>query len=572
MKKSFFLKVFGGYTLIIIVLSAVILLFSFEKMRDFHIQSLTRDLKSVGSALRPTVKPWLENGRYNELDAAIKKLDNDIQARITVVSPTGIVLADSKENPQGMENHGNRPEIMQALVSDAGASLRYSTTVMEKMLYVAVPVSSNGKIIGIVRVSLFLKDINNFISTLKYSLVNITILAVIVSVVFASLFLRNLSKPVRMLAEASRRVAAGNFDTQIHLAQDDEFSGLAGSFNYMTERVRALFGELSQQKAELNTIISSLQDGLFVIDEKEKIILYNESFQKIAGHDIIKDKFYWEVVRAAEFSQLIRSAFSGKKSLSGEVSIGANAYLCSASYLLTKREVVVLLHDITGIRQLEKIKKDFTVNVSHELRTPLSAIKGYVETLEDSIDEKNMRYLQIVKRHTDRLTSIVEDLLSLSEMEEKECRFEQVRLDEVVVAAANVFTQKLSQKNLSLTLAVEQNLPPIRADQFRLEQMLINLIDNAIKYTEKGSVEIGVSRKDGGIEMYVRDTGIGIPGEHLGRIFERFYVVDKSRSRKLGGTGLGLSIVKHIVLLHNGAIKLDSIPGKGTTFTITLPA
>jgi len=482
-----------------------------------------------------------------------------------------VVLGDSEQNPKTMENHGARPEVREALANNVGTSLRYSTTVMEKMLYVAVPVSSNGKQLGVVRASFFLKDINSFISALKYSLVNITLLAVFVAVLFTVLFLRNISKPVRVLMAASRRIADGNFDTHIHLARNDEFSGLAGSFNYMTERVRSLFGELSQQKAELNTIISSLQEALFVISENEKIVLYNESFQKITGYDNIKDKFYWEVVRSEGFTGLVKNSFAGQKSLSGEISIGDNAYLCSASYLLTKREVVVVLHDITGIKRLEKIKKDFTVNVSHELRTPLSAIKGYVETLEYGIDDNNRRYIEIIKRHTDRLASIVEDLLSLSEMEEKEGSFEQVAIEDVITAAVNVFGQKIAVKNLSLKVAVEKNLPTVRGDQFRLEQMLINLVDNAVKYTQKGFVEIGARRKNDGIEIYVRDTGIGIPAEHVGRIFERFYVVDKSRSRKLGGTGLGLSIVKHIVLLHNGAIEVDSTPDKGTTFTVTLP-
>lgn len=571
MKRSFFLKIFSGYLLIIIILSGVVLLFSFDKIHDFHITSLTQDLKGMGVALRPVVIPLLQKGRYNELDATVKKLDPEMHARITVVNPAGTVLADSEQDPRAMENHGSRPEIKEAIASRVGTSIRYSTTVREKMLYVAVPVDENGKRLGVIRVSLFLRDINGFIAALKVSLAQVTFLVGLLALLFAALFSRFLSKPLAQFADAAKRMAAGDFMAKVYLRKSDEFSGLADSFNFMTERVRALFSELSQQKAELHAIIASLQEGLLVVDKHEKAILCNDSFRRVAGTESIPGKHYWEVLRESEFIQLVKNAAVSRGNFSGEVTIGDKTYLCSASYIPGSEEVVAVMHDITEIKILEKVKRDFTANVSHELRTPLTAIKGYVETIEDGIDETNRGYLEIIKRHTERLVNIVEDLLSLSELEERGIQFVPVDMGAVISNSASMFAQKAEKKGLSLNVRLPGKLPPMNGDQFRLEQMFINLIDNAVKYTEKGSVEISAAARGENIEIRIEDTGIGIPAEHLSRIFERFYVVDKSRTRKLGGTGLGLSIVKHIVLLHQGAIRAESIPGKGCAFVVSLP-
>jgi len=244
----------------------------------------------------------------------------------------------------------------------------------------------------------------------------------------------------------------------------------------------------------------------------------------------------------------------------------------SAAYLPSQNETVLVFHDITGIKNLERIKKDFVVNVSHELRTPLTAIKGYAETIEET-DTENLKYLEIIKRHTDRLINIVEDLLVLSELEEKELisMGDTFHLESVIDQVLKMFEGKLKTKNLKLSLEVQKDLPPVRGDLMKMEQVLINLVDNAIKYTEKGQITISLRMRDGSIELKVKDTGIGIPAEHLPRIFERFYTVDKSHSRRVGGTGLGLSIVKHIVHLHGGSINVESEPGMGSTFTIRYP-
>jgi two-component system phosphate regulon sensor histidine kinase PhoR len=287
----------------------------------------------------------------------------------------------------------------------------------------------------------------------------------------------------------------------------------------------------------------------------------------------VEGKFYWEVIREPQFSALIDRVTRTKTGCTEEVTIQDNSFLCSATPLLSQEKTVAMCHDVTELKRVEKIKKDFVVNVSHELRTPLTAIKGFVETIEDDIDDKNRSYLTIIRRNTDRLINIVEDLLLLSELEERGATLslESCDLKNLLEQMQKIFEPRLREKGLSLTIQADPALPAVTADAFKLEQVFVNLFDNAIKYTEAGGITVTLLQRDGQALIEIQDTGIGIPREHLLRIFERFYVVDASRSKQLGGTGLGLSIVKHIVLLHGGTIEVESTPGRGTKFNITLP-
>jgi two-component system phosphate regulon sensor histidine kinase PhoR len=270
----------------------------------------------------------------------------------------------------------------------------------------------------------------------------------------------------------------------------------------------------------------------------------------------------------------MKEARSKQNSIVDELELNNRIFLYSATFCSNNKDIVVTLHDITKIKNLEKTKKDFATNVSHELRTPLTAIKGFVETLQEANnDEENVHYLDIISRHTDRVIRIVNDLLLLSKLEgtPDNLELEKVNLNILMENILKIFEQSLEEKNLALKFNTDNNLPIIQADPFKLEQVFINLIDNAIKYTERGEIVITLSRNNETVIIEIQDTGICIPQEHLSRIFERFYVVDSSRSRKLGGTGLGLSIVKHIVNLHNGKIDVKNIPGSGTNFIVTLP-
>ena len=574
MKNSIFVKIFGGYLLIVIVILAITFPLSFRAIRHHHIDTLTDNLKNLCITLKLKISPLLENNQIEELDTLIKELGNQTNTRITIINPGGGVVTDSEKDPKLMESHKSRIEIIQAIKYGFGTSLRYSASIKEEMLYVAVPIEKDGKVYGVLRASLFLKEINTLLNNLKMNIVKIAVIIVIILLIGAFLFSRNFSRPLNELAIASSRVAKGDFSTKVVLKSRSEIRELADSFNYMTDQINTLFTQLSHQKEELDSIISSINEGLCVIDKDGVISISNESFRKTVQNDSVKGKLYWEVLRKTRFDELIKKVRSEQNSIVDEIELNSKIFLCSATFCSNKEDIVVTLHDITKIKNLEKTKKDFVTNVSHELRTPLTAIKGFVETLQDTNnDDENQHYLNIINRHTDRVIRIVNDLLLLSKLEgtPDSLEWEKVNLRDLIENILKIFEHSLKEKNLVLKFNADNNLPIIKADPFKLEQVFINLIDNAIKYTERGEVVISLSHNNETVVIEIEDTGICIPREHLPRIFERFYVVDSSRSRKLGGTGLGLSIVKHIVLLHNGKIDVKNIPGAGTSFVVTLP-
>ena len=573
MKHSLFSKLFGGSVLIVLLLSTLILFFSFRVYKNFYISSITDELKLLANALEPEVTPFLKEKRFSELDVVVKDLGKKIKTRITIIDPQGVVLADSQKDPKLMENHRNRPEISQALTDGAGSFSRYSTTLKEDMLYVALPLSENGKTVGIVRLSVLLKDLHSLLAMLLKEILKSALIIIVICLLGAFIFLKSLIRPIKKLNIAFQKVASGNFETKVFLKRNDEVKQLADSFNLMTDQIKTLFGEVSFQKDNLNSIFSSIQEGFAVLDDKGRIILSNESFNKIIQNNAANVKIYWEVIRDVKFEELVKTVRENKRNQSEELEVGGKVYLCSATFVALREQIVIVFSDITEAKNMEKIKKDFVVNVSHELRTPLTAIKGFAETLEDEAGENLKNYAGVIKRNTDRLINIVQDLLLLSELEEKGSKLEseEVDLKHLVDNVIRIFKSRLAEKGLDFHLKVEDGLPVIKGDAFKLEQMLINLLDNAIKYTEKGTIVVALKRKVETVEIIVEDTGIGIPQEHLARIFERFYVVDKSHSKKLGGTGLGLSIVKHIVLAHKGTIDVKSSLSKGTTFTVRLP-
>lgn len=573
MKKSLFAKSLGGYLLIIILLSVLILFFSFRTIREYYIESLTGDLTHLCFTLETRITSLVAEKRFPELDAFVKDLGKHIKTRITVIDPSGVVVADSEKNPRDMEKHNLRAEIIHALQGEVGQAVRFSSTVQQEMLYVALPIKQKGLTLGVLRVSLFMKDITALLEKLQLNILYSVIVISILSLLIALVYSYNLTRPIQELIAASRRVAAGDFSARVFMKRADELKELGDSFNAMTETLSSFFAEISSQKEELNNIISSIQEGLLVLDRKGTIVLSNESIRKALQSSAVDGKFYWEVIREPQFSALIDRVARDKTGCVDELIIQGNAFLCSASPLVSQDKIIVMCHDVTELKRLEKIKKDFVVNVSHELRTPLTAIKGFVETIEDDIDDKNRGYLTIIRRNTDRLINIVADLLLLSELEEKGAALslEACDLKIMLEQMRKIFEPRLREKGLSLTIRADQALPDVMADAFKLEQVFVNLIDNAIKYTEKGGITVSLLQRNGHVLIEIQDTGIGIPREHLSRIFERFYVVDASRSKQLGGTGLGLSIVKHIVLLHSGTIDGESTPGKGAKFIITLP-
>lgn len=573
MRKSMFFKVFGGYVGLLVLLAAVFLLFSFSTIKKHYVETLARDLEDVGRTLDVRIFDYLDGNLLPELETFLQEHGKKIGARLTVIDPEGIVRADSERDPASMEGHRFRPEISEALAGGVGRSLRYSDTLKAQMLYVALPLDRSGRVEGVLRLSLFVRDIDVLLKAIRRDIGQAVGIIIVLSVVGAFLFSRSLTKPMRQLIRASQQVAAGDFTAKVRVKSSDEWRDLATSFNAMTAEVKSLFGDLSKRKEELDNIVASMQEGLLVLDSGGRIRLANRSAKDLIDQEALEGKNFWEVVRLTPFVDLVRRVKAEKKSRTEEVLFGEKSILCQAAFLSAQDGVVVTLYDVTEIQNLARIKRDFVLNVSHELRTPLTAIKGYAEALEDDVDARTRSYAETIIRHTDRLIRIVEDLISLATLEEKGLAYEpeRVSLKEIAENVVGIFEPKAKEKNLDLRLEAAADLPPIAGDPFRLEQMFVNLVDNAVKYTEKGSVWVRLEKEGAGVVVEVGDSGIGIPADDQGRVFERFYVVDKSRSRKTGGTGLGLSIVKHIVLLHGGRIDLQSSPGVGSRFRVYLP-
>ncbi len=572
MKRSIFLKIFGSYFLLIIALSGLTVLFSSYLIRHYQLELTEKELTETAMIVRGFLN---EVSSLRSMDRTIKGLDRQIHTRITIVDPEGRVVADSKENPGKMENHRMRTEVAQAFEGQTGRYLRLSDTLGREMLYIAIPVYKGDAVEYVIRASKFLKDIKVVSGRLNTQIAQTAAIVLVIALIAAFIFARTISRPVGELTDAIQRVAGHDFSARVLLRGRDELKQVADSFNTMTDEMQGLFAELTRQKEELNSIITSLQEGLLVLDGDERVVLTNKSLEKVIGREVDKGRFFWEEVREPPINELIRRVRSEQRNLNQEVAVNDRVFLCSASFLRTKGGVVVVFHDITDIKHLEKIKSDFVLNVSHELRTPLTSIKGYAETInETSISDENRHYLTVIRRNTDRLINIVTDLLTLAKLEEREFAFtpEPVSMPQLIDRVLKIFENQVRQKGLPLKTVIPDDLPPAMGDPFRLEQVFINLLDNAIKYTEVGGITIEMNAKLGNVIVKVTDTGPGIPSEHIPRIFERFYVVDKSRSKKLGGSGLGLSIVKHIVLLHEGSISVESVVGKGSTFIVSLPA
>lgn len=570
-------KIFIGYLLVICLLTGMIVGISYNTIKNHYNEAYINDLKNINYSMHEQVSQYLLAGKFSELDTLVKRIGNNINHRITVISPNGIVLADSQRDPKQLKNHSDRPEIVDAIKQSFGSSIRYSTSVQDDMMYVAMPLKNDNKLIGVLRLSISLESLSTLAGKLTFDILKVSVVVLFITLLLVLFFSKTVTKQINHLSVAARKVSSGDFDVQLKIRGKDEIAELIVNFNNMTSRLKQLFEKVLSQKEEFITLIRSIKDGLVVLDTNGVVLLSNSSFCDIIGASEIVGRYYYEVIPESQFANLFNQIVKKRNSFTDEIEMAKHDFLCSASFIESSNEIVFLLHDITEIKKVERIKRDFVINVSHELRTPLTAIKGFVETLEDELDGKEdsetRHYLDIISRHTDRLITIVQDLLLLSKLEETGMQLlvSSVDIKKLIENLLKIFEQKLAEKNLKILCDFENSFPQIQVDPFKMEQVFVNLIDNAIKYTDEGEIRIRASIKENVAVIIVEDTGLGIPKEDLHRIFERFYIVDKSRSRKVGGSGLGLSIVKHIVLLHNGTIDVESERGAGTRFIIRLP-
>jgi len=522
-----------------------------------------------------------------DFQASAVKIGATLGLRVTIIAPDGKVLGDTdltREQLLTVENHSDRPEVKDALAKGFGVSKRFSYTINKEMLYMAVP-SGFGINRGVLRLAVPLHDIDLLEGKIR-KMVGVSVVAILLFslglTIFVSVFI---SRPLSEMSLIAQAMAQGDFSKKVFIHSQDEIGDLSQALNAMSENIKDKIESINSEKAKLGSVLSSMFEGVIVTGADEKIILMNPSLRKLFFIDSNPEgKKPLEVIRNTAVDEMIERVIQGKQQLATEeiiISMPEEKILkVNGVPIMSNNRLegaILVFHDITELRRLEKIRQDFVANVSHELRTPISSIKGYAETLLDGAlaDKVNAKeFISIIYQDANRLASLINDLLDLSKIESGKLKMSFAALDPdlLITKGIMVMDNQAKAKSITLKTDIPQNLPKIKADETRLTQVMINLLDNAIKYSSEGAVAT-VSAKvvDDALQIDISDTGIGISEEDLPRIFERFYRVDKARSRELGGTGLGLSIVKHIVSAHGGQVWVKSEPGYGSIFSFTIP-
>ncbi|BCN32318.1 two-component system histidine kinase PnpS [Anaeromicropila herbilytica] len=501
--------------------------------------------------------------------------------RITLISNDGTVIADSSTNKQ-LENHKNREEVKGALLGKKVTVKRYSSTMRQMYIYSAVPAKTGG-FTGVLRVSVPLSYLNglnhNFYHSLVFSVVTCLFLAIIVAIYFTKL----ISKPIDDISRAANQISNGNYDIKIYTREKDQLGQLVHSFNIMTGNLKSSMKKLTRRNIELEAILSSMQSGVVAIDDSNSILFHNNSFSNIIElqESNLVSKSIYNVARNALIFEVIDLVREKHETVvrEGSLSLKEDKIIRVTATRLVKETgrdlgVLIILENITQMKKLENMRRDFVSNVTHELKTPLTSIRGFIDTLKGGAIQDEVvakRFLDIIDIEAERLHILIQDILLLSEIESKgDKETKDCDITHTISDVIELLQPKMTDK-VYIIFDNNSNIRPFPCNPDRMKQLFINLLDNAIKYTEEGSVRIQCKEKQDKLFISISDTGIGIEEKYLDRIFERFYRVDKGRSRKMGGTGLGLSIVKHIVELYNGKINVYSTSGVGTTFEIWLP-
>lgn len=577
-------KLLGTYILIIIITITISVVFSWNKINDYFLERAEKESKIQANLLLDLIEKD-KNVIYN-FQEFVTKYSSKTSSRLTIIDEDGIVLADSEKDYREMENHAYREEVASAIKGKPTTSLRYSNTMGMYYYYHAVPLNIND-INGVLRVSIPVKEVENITLIMIGIIVFGTIIGSIIAFIIAYFFTKKLMAPIDDLTIAAMNIADGDYDNKIYVRQKDQIGQLADAFNKMNFNLRLNLWNLEQKNAQLESVITSMSSGLIAIDIDYKIVLYNDKFIDILDLEKkdLKTMLFYELTRNLEVIEVIEKSIEQQEYILEETKIydgNEEKIIRISANPIKSREnknkilgTVIMLEDITQIRKLENMRKDFVSNVTHELKTPLTSIKGFVETLKNGAIKEDVatRFLDIIDIEVDRLTNLIQDILSLSEIESiiGDVNTSKYNINEIITEVIEILKPEITDKGLDINLKIEDELETFNCNKDRIKQLLINIIDNSIKYTDEGSITIGCKKEHKNLVITVEDTGIGIRKEHLDRVFERFYRVDKGRSRKMGGTGLGLSIVKHIVELYNGTIDINSVEKVGTTIKIKLP-
>ncbi|MEW6670310.1 MAG: two-component system histidine kinase PnpS [Thermodesulfobacteriota bacterium] len=587
--KRLFWQLFPTYLFISVISVIAVSWYASSALREFFLKQTQIDLQARGHLLKRQIGAHLKPLDARSIDFICKEIGSITGTRFTVILPNGEVVGDTDENPQRMDNHRSRPEVLQALKNGSGRSTRYSGTLHQNMMYVAIPIKKDNTVAAVIRASLSISAIDETLRQVNIRIAWGGFIMILFAALFSYISSRYIGRPIEQIRKGAERFAAGDLKYRLPSMTTQELSSLSAALNDMAVQLEEKMKSFIRQRNELEAVLASMVEGVLAVDKDERI----RSANRAAAHmfecqpEALQGRLIQEVVRNRDLQEFVKKALAGGTHIEKDLSFYKNNERVINAYSSPLRDAtgmqvgtLMVLNDVTKVRRLENIRRDFVANVSHEIKTPLTAIKGFVETLQQgAVDnaEDSERFLDIIAKHVERLNAIVDDLLCLSrieaESEKEEIKLEETSIREVLDPAVQACQTKAHEKNISIVLACEQEEMTARIDPPLFEQAAVNLIDNAVKYSPEGStVTVSCEKADASeIAIHFTDCGIGIPTQHLDRIFERFYRVDKARSRSLGGTGLGLAIVKHIVQAHGGRITVESTPGAGSTFSIYLP-
>lgn len=585
MRKTLLRQVFPTYFATVVACLAALAFVATMLVRSFVYDSAKLELQNMISISEQIFLPRDARTVAPGSDDEIERLFQSLAVRITIMDPSGTVLADSQARADRLENHALRPEFSAAIARGEGMATRRSESIGKELLYLARSVRRDGKIVAVVRASMPLPFLRETLASfyLQLALGGAAILAAAAALAFASV--KRINRPLIELGNAARRFGSGDLEYRCRVVEPEEIGILANTMNSMAEELHRQIDDVDRRRREAEAILSGMAEGVIVLDRELRVVKTNAAAQRLSpspsGETVI-GRSLLETFRATELQRLAKEALSERKPVEGSLTIyaGSPKYLHVYAAEIPGRDgggCLLVLHDVTRLILLENVRKDFVANVSHELKTPITSIKGFVETLADGALEdpaQARRFLDIIDRHAQRLEDIIEDLLALARLEQQEGRpleTERIPLLLVLENARLVCRLKSDEKKITTAVVCPQDLE-ISANKTLLEQAFVNLLDNAVKYSGPSTtVRIEAYAEGGEVVAKVIDQGIGIPAKDLSRIFERFYRVDKGRSRDAGGTGLGLSIVKHVMAAHGGSVSVESWEGTGTTFTLRFP-
>ena len=580
MFRSIQWRITVSFILVVLIIMGILGVYLVNSTHNSQLDNLRSQLKNEARITAEASLPgFLSPDEPGNLDALAKKLGAEIEARVTIIALDGTVLGDSEEDPSAMENHANRPEIVDALTTGVGESTRYSTTLGQKMMYVAVPISYQDEILGVARVSLPLTAVENVVRQVTVSIIIAMAVATALVILAAWIIARITTRPIRKLTAASRRIASGELGQKITIEAKDEVGELAHAFNEMSAKLKELVEAISEDRTRLATILDNMTDGVIMTDAAGNISLANRAAEKLFNIKDAENKPLIEAVRNHEVDELLKLCLKTGKTQAVQYESGTSKrYLQAIAIPIVhdeSRGALLLFQDLTELRNLQTTRRELIGNISHEFRTPLAGIKAMVETLRDgAIDDKKAArdFLARIDGEIERLTQLVAELTELSRIEtgKAELKKEPVDLNQLVEEVIAHLSTQAERQKLSISQDFATDLPAVPVDKDRVRQVIANLVHNAIKFSHSGGrITITTRTLEGLAVVDIADTGIGIPKEDLTRVFERFYKGDKARAGE--GTGMGLAIAKHVVEAHGGSIWVRSEEGKGSTFSFSLP-